>query len=92
MTEEKIEEETSGKEVGEILHFFDHISVAVVKATKDAIKVGDKIRIKGATTNFEQEVSSMQIDHADVDAIKKGEEAGMKVNDKVREGDIVYKL
>ncbi|MDD3774102.1 MAG: translation elongation factor-like protein [Patescibacteria group bacterium] len=85
-------EEKTGKEVGEILHFFDHISVAVVKATKEKISVGDKILVKGATTNFEQEISSMQIDHAEVKEIKKGEEAGMKVDEKVREGDIVYKI
>lgn len=91
MTEEKPEEVT-GKEVGEILHFFDHLSVAVIKATKDAIKVGDNLRIKGATTDFEQTVESLQIDHAEVKGIKKSEEAGMKVNEKVREGDIVYKL
>jgi putative protease len=85
-------EEKTGKEVGEILHFFDHIGVAVIKATKNAIKVGDQIRVKGATTDFEQTVESLQIDHAEVSGIKKGEEAGMKTNDKVREGDIVYKL
>jgi len=86
------EAENLGEEVGEILHFFDHISVAVVKATKGVIAVGDKIHIKGATTDFEQDVESMQIDHAEVKSIKKGEEAGMKATQKVREGDKVYKV
>jgi translation elongation factor EF-1alpha len=85
-------EENLGEEVGEILHFFDHISVAVVKATKATIKVGDKIHVRGATSDFEQDVDSMQIDHAEVKSIKKGEEAGMKVKEKVREGDKVYKV
>jgi len=85
-------EEMNEQEIGEILHYFDEISVAVVKATKDEIKVGQEIRVKGHTTDFTQNVESMQIDHEDVEKIKKGEEAGMKVSEKVRKGDKVYKI
>jgi len=85
------EKERIEEEVGEITHFFDKISVAVVRASKE-IKVGDKIHIKGATTDFEQNVDSLQINHQNVDSIKKGEEAGMKVNEKVREKDKIYKI
>jgi putative protease len=85
-------EENLGEEVGEILHFFDHIGVGVVKATKGPISVGDKIHLKGHSTDFEQDVESMQIEHEEIKTIKKGEEAGMKMNERVREGDKVYKV
>ncbi len=78
------------KQVGEIVHYFGEIQVGVVKVTNGSLKVDDKIKIKGATTDLEQEVGSLQIDKKDVKEIKKGEEAGMKVDDRVREGDAVY--
>ena len=89
--EEKVEEavEDLGKEIGRITHFFDKIDVAVLELTKK-LKVGDKIRIKGATTDFEQVVDSMQIEHEKVDTAKKGDAIGMKVKDKVRPNDKVY--
>jgi len=87
--EKKVERKE--EEVGEMIHFFDKISVGVVKASKE-IKKGDKIHIKGSTTDFDETVDSLQIDHKDVESIKKGEEAGMKVAEKVREGDKVYKI
>jgi len=85
------EKERKEEEVGEITHYFDKISVGVVKASKE-IKVGDKIHIKGATTDFEQIVDSLQINHQNVDSLKEGEDGGMKVNERVREGDKVYKV
>lgn len=80
-----------GKEIGEILHYYSHIQVAVIRLS-DAMKTGEKIRIKGHTTNFEQEVGSMQVDHNQIETAEKGQEIGMKVNDKVREQDKVYKV
>ncbi|PIN86341.1 translation elongation factor-like protein [Candidatus Woesearchaeota archaeon CG10_big_fil_rev_8_21_14_0_10_44_13] len=76
--------------IGEVTHFYSHISVAVVKI-ENSLKAGDVISIEGATTNLKQKVESMQIDHDKVTEAKKGQEIGMKVIDKVREGDIVYK-
>jgi len=84
-TEEKPEE------VGKVTHFFSKISVAVVELTAP-LSVGDKIRIQGPTTNFEQTVQSMQIEHEDVKTAKKGQSIGLKVNDRVREKDTVYKI
>jgi len=84
-------EEAPGKEIGKISHFFGHINVAVIELTS-TMKNGDKIRIKGHSTDFEQPVDSMQIDHKGVDTAKKGQSIGMKVSDKCREGDIVYKV
>lgn len=77
------------KEVGKIRHFFDKVSVAVVDLT-GTLKVGDVVNIKGMTTDFVQEVDSMQIEHEAREIAKAGEAIGMKVKEKVRPGDIVY--
>ena len=77
------------KLIGKITHYFGKIQVAIIELT-DAIKIGDKVRIKGNSTDFEQEVDSMQIDHANVEKAKKGESIGIKVGETVREGDEVY--
>ena len=81
----------SGKKIGTISHYYGQIGVVVVDLTGE-LKVGDKIRIKGAMTDIEQEIDSMQIDKKPVAQAKKGESIGLKVEDKVREGDVVYKL
>jgi len=77
--------------VGIVKHFYPKISVAVIEAT-DEIKLGDRIAIRGKTTNIEQVVESMEIEHQKVETVKPGESFGMKVADRVREGDKVYKL
>lgn len=79
------------KPVGKITHYYTNISVAVVELT-DTLKVGDKIHIKGAHTDFEQEVTSMQIEHKNVSEAKKGDSIGLKVNEHVRNGDLVFKI
>ncbi len=76
--------------VGEITHYFSGIGVAVVKIV-DEIKIGDKIHIKGTTTDFEQTIDSMQVDRKPIMVAKKGDEIGLKVVDKVRPGDEVFK-
>lgn len=77
-------------EVGRVTHFFPKISVAVVELTKP-LSVGDTILIKGPTTDFEQVVESMQIEHKNVQQAKAGESIGLKVAERVREKDTVYK-
>jgi len=79
------------KEIGKITHYFDHISVAVVDL-KAPLKQGDKILVEGHTTNFEQAVDSMQIEHKAVKEAKKGESIGLRVAEMVRPGDKVYKV
>lgn len=79
------------KQVGKIAHFFPNISVAVVVITKGSLKKGDKIHVKGATTDFTQTVDSMQVDHKPVEEAKKGKSIGLKVKDACRENDVVYK-
>lgn len=79
------------KKVGEVFTYFSNVGVAGIKLT-DTLKVGDKIAIQGHTTNIEQTVDSMQIDRAPVKEAKKGTEIGIKVPDRVRRNDVVYKL
>lgn len=79
------------KPVGEITHYYSKIGVGIVKLN-DALKLGDKIKIKGHSTEFEQNVDSMQIDHEEVEEAKPGDVIGFKVNDKVREGDELFKV
>lgn len=79
------------KKIGTITHFFDKISVGIIKLD-GKLKVGDKIKIQSGTTNFEQEISEMQLEHENIQEGKKGQEIGVKVKEKVREGDTVYIL
>ena len=87
MSEEEIKEE----EIGKIKHYFSKIGVAVIELSK-ALKEGDKIRIKGTTSDFEQSVNSMQVEHEKVEEAKAGDSVGLKVKDHTRENDIVYKI
>lgn len=79
------------KLVGKVTHYFTKISVAVVELL-DELKIGDRISIEGATTNFQQTVGSMQIEHKNVEVATAGQAIGLKVDQRVREGDAVYKL
>jgi len=77
------------KQIGKITHFFDKIGVAVVELSS-GLKVGDTIHIKGGTTDFTQEVDSMQVEHKEVQKAKKGDAIGMKVAERVRVNDKVF--
>ncbi|MBI4447788.1 translation elongation factor-like protein [Candidatus Woesearchaeota archaeon] len=79
------------KEVGKVAHFFSEIGVAAIRLTA-TLKVGDKISIEGATTNFQQTLESMQINRQPVKTANSGDEIGIKAKDRARGGDIVYKL
>ncbi len=80
------------EKIGVIEHFFTHVSVAAVKMTDGELKVGDVIHIVGAHTDFKQEVKSMEIDRNPIEKVKTGDEVGIKVKDRVRENDVVYKI
>jgi len=79
------------KEVGTVAHYFTRINVAVVSLS-DKLSVGDRIVVKGSTTSFEQNVDSMQIEHENVASAGRGQSIGLKVKERVREGDKVYKI
>ena len=76
--------------VGNIAHFFSKISVAVVELTA-TLAVGDRILVKGPTTDFEQVVESMQIEHKNIEKADAGQSVGMKMAEHVKEIDVVYK-
>jgi translation elongation factor EF-1alpha len=77
------------QEVGKITHYFTKLMVAIVQV-EGKLKVGDTIHIKGATTDFQQKVSSMQVDHDEVQEAKPGDDIGLKVKEHVRQGDTVF--
>jgi hypothetical protein len=77
--------------VGQVIHYFDHIGVAVIKLTKPMV-VGDEIRFVGGETDFTQTVESMEVDHKKIDKAKAKQELGMRVEQKVRPGYRVYKV
>ena len=79
------------REVGRVSHFFGKVSVAIIEVT-DTISVGDQILIKGPTTDIEQTVDSMEIEHVKVKQAESGQSIGMKVKGRVREKDNVYKI
>lgn len=79
------------KKVGVITRYFSKISVAAIML-EDELIVGDRISIEGATTNFEQTVDSIQKDREQIDKGVSGQEIAIRVKDRVREKDIVYKI
>ena len=81
-----------GKLVGKVSHYFSDIKVGVLKLS-GPLAVGDEIRIMGGeNTDFNQNVASMQVDHKPLKKAKKGDDVGLKVKEKVREGYKVYKV
>jgi translation initiation factor IF-2 len=78
-------------EVGRVMDFFARPVVAGIDVT-DTLKVGDRIHIKGHTTDIEMDIASMQINNENVSQAKKGDSVGIKVPDRVRVGDLVYKV
>ena len=76
------------KEIGKISGYFSHVGVAAIKLSS-GLKVGDKVHVKGHTTDFEVKIGSMQIEKSSVKAAKKGDHIGIKVPEKVRPNDRV---
>lgn len=81
----------TGKRVGIVTHYFDHLSVAVLALT-DGIRVGDTLHFLGHSTDFKQEMTSIQIEHKAVDTAKPGEDVAVKVIQRVHPNDAVFKV
>lgn len=77
--------------VGKVTHYYDKIGVAVVELT-DNLAVGDTIKISGHGREFTQEVDSIQIEHEKIKEAKKGQTIGLRVDEKAKENDEVYKV
>jgi len=80
------------KKVGEIIKYFGKIGVAAIQLSEGLLKVGDTIHIVGHTTDITQGIDSMQIENKNVHEAGPGADIGIKVKDKVREHDVVYKV
>lgn len=81
----------SGDRLGEVTHYFDRIGVAVIRLSQP-MKVGDSVHFFGRRTDFRQEIGSMQIEHQDVTEVDAGAEVAVKVSQRVRRGDSVFRL
>ncbi len=78
--------------IGTVIHYFGHLNVAAVGITDGELRTGDMIHIKGHSTDFQQTVESMQVEHKQVDVAKPGDSVGIQVIEKAREHDEVYKV
>ena len=79
------------KEIGVVSGYFSHVNVAAIKLS-GPLAVGDRIRVKGSTTDFEMDVEEIQIEREPVEKAKKGQHVGIKVPEKVRPNDKVFSI
>jgi len=77
------------KLIGKITHYYNGIGVGIIELS-DKLKKGDTVHIKGKSADFEQIIDSMQIEHDQIDQAKKGDVVGIKVKERIKEGDEVY--
>ena len=80
------------EKIGTVQKFFAKPSVAAIEVTAGVLKIGDKLHFKGHTTDFEDTIASMQIDKGPIEEAKPGDFVGIKVRERVREHDTVYKV
>ena len=76
--------------IGTVTHYFSHLSVAAVSLT-ETLRSGDRIHVKGHTTDLEQTVDSMEVDHARVDSAGPGDDVALHVDDHVRDHDRIFR-
>lgn len=81
-----------GERVGVVTHYYSHLSVAIIQLETGSLRLGDRIHIKGHTSDFGQTVDSLEIDHAHVDEARPSQSFGLRVIDHARENDVVYKV
>ncbi len=80
------------QKVGEVVKFFSKVGVAAIRITEGTLRIGDRLKFKGHSTDFEDQVQSMQIENQPVDKAEVGQMIGVKVKERVREKDLVYKI
>lgn len=80
------------KKIGTVMHYYSHLGVGIIKIDEDGLKIGDTVHIKGHTSDFQQTIDSMQIEHKDVQEAKVEDLIGIKLNEPVREHDEVFKV
>lgn len=80
------------KKIGVVTHYFGHLGVGIIKLEEDSLNVGETIRFKGSTTDFQQAISSLQKEHQNVQKANPGDLVGIQVEKPVREHDQVFKV
>jgi translation elongation factor EF-1alpha len=80
------------KQIGHVTHYFNHLGVAAIQVETEDLKVGDEIHIKGHSTDLMQPVDSLQYEHQMIEAAHPGQSVGIKVQEHVREHDVVFKI
>lgn len=80
------------EEVGKVAHYFAHIQVAVVDILSGELKLGDRIKISGHTTDFEQTLGSMEVERGKIERAAARDSVAIKVESPVRENDLLFKL
>jgi translation initiation factor IF-2 len=80
------------EKVGEVFHYFTKAGVAAINLNDSYLQVGDTVLIQGVTTNLTQKVESMQVENMPVQRAEMGQSVGIKVSEKVREKDFVYRV
>ena len=84
--------EKKEKEIGKVNHWYDKIGVAVVKLS-GTLSVGDKVKVKKGEVEFEGEISSMQLDHEEIESGKKGKEVAVKISGgDAKDGSLIFKV
>lgn len=78
------------KPIGKVVHFYDKLGVAIIDLTSGGLKVGDELKFKRSEEEFNQKVESLQVDHKEVDSVKKGDSFGLKVDKPTKVGTEVY--
>ncbi|MBI3779070.1 MAG: hypothetical protein HY274_09215 [Gammaproteobacteria bacterium] len=78
--------------IGIVTHYYNHLSVAILKLESGNLRVGDVIHIKGHTSDFPQQVESLEIDHVHVNEVRPGQSFGLRVKEHAREHDVVYRI
>ena len=79
------------EKIGRVTHYYDHLGVAAVEIQSGCLHKGDRVHIIGHTTDLEEVVNSIELEHKQIDEACEGANVGIKVDDKVREHDDVYK-
>lgn len=79
------------KQVGKVVHFYDKLGVAIIDLKSGGIKVGDELKFKHGDAEFTQKVESLQVDHKEVESVKKGDSFGLKVDQPAKPSTEVYK-
>lgn len=80
----------SNRIIGEVVHYYDKLGVAIVDLESGGLKVGDKVKFKRGDEEFTQKVESLQVDHQEVNSVKKGDSFGLKVDKPTKPGTKVY--